>query len=89
MVWYNGDSPLYDAVERYNNDTPQNSGKIREPAKEIPCPPPQTEKLQPRDPLSALLRDRDTMLIAALILILMHEKADKKLILALAFVLFA
>lgn len=88
MVWYNGGSPLYEAVERHNN-APQDSGKMKEPAKESTCPPPQTERPQPRDPLSALLRDRDMMLIAALILILMHEKADKKLILALAFVLFA
>lgn len=41
------------------------------------------------NPLSALLSDRDALIIAALILLLWHEKADIKLIAALAFVLFA
>lgn len=38
-------------------------------------------------PLSGLLSDNDMLLIAGLILILMRQNADQKLILALAFVL--
>ena len=39
--------------------------------------------------LEALLTDKDTLLLAALILLLWHEKADVKLIGALAFILFS
>ena len=39
--------------------------------------------------LTSLTKDRDFLLLAAVMMILMHEKADKKLILALAFVLFS
>lgn len=45
------------------------------------------EKKLPSDPFSRLLSDKDMLLIAGLIFILMHENADKKLIIALAFVL--
>lgn len=41
------------------------------------------------DLISRLTNDRDMLLIAALLLILWHEKADMKLILALAYVLLA
>lgn len=41
----------------------------------------------PSDPISRILSDRDMLLIAGLIFILMRENADKKLILALAIVL--
>jgi len=40
-----------------------------------------------RSPLETIFSDRDMLLIAALIIILMHENADKRLIAALAFVL--
>lgn len=40
-----------------------------------------------RSPLDAIFSDRDMLLIAALIIILLHENADKRLIAALAFVL--
>ncbi len=87
MVWYNGSSPLYEAVERHNG-APHEKEHIHKPVQEQ-CPPPPTPQSAPRDPLSALLKDRDMLLLAAVMLILMHEKADKKLIFALAFVLFA
>lgn len=86
MVWYNGEAPLYDAVRRHNA-APANEHR-KEPVhnEAKPC----SQNLpQHTDPLSSLLRDRDSLLIAAMLLILMHEKADKKLILALAFVLFS
>lgn len=41
------------------------------------------------NPLEALFSDKDTLLLAALILLLWHEKADIKLIGALAFILFS
>ncbi len=44
---------------------------------------------KPSNPLEALLADKDTLLLAALILLLWHEKADIKLIGALAFILFS
>ncbi len=95
MVWNSASSTLYKAVERHNSEAvqptqdevkhcceppPQNS----EPPKCICTAPPQQNGM-----LSELLKDRDFLLIAALMLILMHEKADNKLILALAFVLFS
>ena len=39
--------------------------------------------------LEALLSDKDTLLLAALILLLWHEKADMKLIGALAFIMLS
>ena len=44
---------------------------------------------QSSNPLEALLSDKDTLLLAGLILLLWHEKADIKLIGALAFILFS
>lgn len=85
MVWYNGGSDLYDAVERHNSKA---SAPETEPVHEVSekcCPTPERDK----GPLEMLFKDRDAMLLTALLLILMHEKADKKLILALAFVLFS
>ena len=43
----------------------------------------------PAVPIRALLSDRDALILIALILLLLHEKADIKLIGALAFVLLA
>ncbi len=42
---------------------------------------------QPGNILQRLTGDRDFLLIAALIILLLHEKADMKLILALAFII--
>ncbi len=39
--------------------------------------------------LQTLFQDRDFLLLAAVMLMLLHEKADTKLILALAFVIFS
>ncbi len=50
------------------------------------CPHCRVYRRQP-PPLSGLLSDTDMLLIAGLILILMRQNADQKLILALAFVL--
>lgn len=48
---------------------------------------PQSEPAQCGNPLQALLGDKDMLLIAALIIILIHEKADMKLIIALGLIL--
>ena len=90
MVWYNGSSELDKAVERHNSsantDPPPPAEKVHA---EKPCEPPPRRQMRQPDMLTELMNDRDFLLLAALMLILMHEKADKKLILALAFVLFS
>ena len=50
---------------------------------------PRSAQHPPADPIRALLSDRDALMLIALILLLLHEKADIKLIGALAFVLLA
>lgn len=47
-----------------------------------------TQKQQGASPLQGIMQDRDTLLILAVLLLLLHEKADTRLILALAFVIF-
>lgn len=54
---------------------------------QISCPCCRPCQRRPSSPLSELFSDRDMLLIAGLILILSQQNADKKLILALAFVL--
>ena len=85
MVWNASGSTLYKAVERHNNtETDTAPQSCKEPA---PTPlPPKTRNFSP---LNSLAADRDIMLIAAVLLILLHEKADTALILALAFVIFS
>ena len=90
MVWNNLGSPLYNAVERHNSSA---HSPVSE-AKEEKLPPPLEHSEKPYisgtpQPFSQLFRDRDTLLLAAVLLILLHEKADMKLILALAFVIFS
>ena len=89
MVWNSGNSPLYRSVERFNNG----SCTVPEPECEkcVPPPCPEPRKCNQRTSQQGLLQklksDRDCMLIAALIILLWHEKADMKLIAALAYVL--
>ena len=99
MVWNSSGSALYSAVERHNsgrNDgavcgCPSHDAEPKQPQCD-PCPQPQCPKCVCTPPqknsLEALLNDKDFLLLAALMLLLLHEKADKKLILALAFVMF-
>lgn len=98
MVWEPEHSPLYRSVEEFNSSAPE-QGRAETPAPEErhapppPCPPPQCAP--PPKPagqagfLQRLTGDRDFLLIAALILLLWHEKADIKLIAALAYILLA
>lgn len=86
MVWNGGSSALYKAVERHNgaaekaacesvkqNDSPKNTPPLKKHG----------------GPAPAAFMDKDTLLIAALILILINEKADRTLIFALVFVLLS
>ena len=87
MVWNSAGSTLYKAVERHNTDggEPQH---IREPS---PGPPHYNKAHTPShrsSPLSQLTQDKDMLLLLAVLLVLLHEKADTKLIMALAFVIF-
>lgn len=90
MVWNSAGSTLYKAVERHNTDggEPQ---RICEPQPEPPrCNEVHTHTpLRSASPLSRLLQDKDMLLLLAVLLVLLHEKADTKLILALAFVIFS
>lgn len=94
MVW---NAPLYEAVERHNREQ---SAEEAPPIPEEPKPSAPPEGCCPRygkplprptrqeaSPLGRLFSDKDALLIAGLILVLLNEKADMKLVLALAFVL--
>jgi|GEM_PF-6538241 len=89
MVWNNLGSPLYSAVERHNSAAHSPISEQKE--EKLPPPLEHTEKqyISGTQPFSQLFHDRDTLLLAAVLLILLHEKADMKLILALAFVIFS
>ncbi len=90
-------SPLMEAVRRHNEgleffpavdeeDCPRESPDNchREGHVIKCCCAPKKEGL-----LDRLLADKDALLIAAVILVLLNQNADKKLIIALAFVLLA
>lgn len=91
MVWKSAGSTLYTAVERHNAATyepaPSTEAKPKREAPEECCHAPEKHVQNGTFRLERIFQDRDLMLIAALILLLMHEKADNKLIIALAFVL--
>lgn len=73
-----GEAPKEEcSVPRPCEDCPRRCPKCGKP---LPAP-------KPSNPLDALLADKDTLLLAALILLLWHEKADMKLIGALVFIL--
>ena len=97
MVWSTTQSTLYGAAEQRCPEPPDRA----QPQTERTCCEDRTLREERHcseervrcadrrrsDPLSALLGDRDALLIAAVIILLMNEKADMKLVLALAFVL--
>lgn len=84
MVWNSAGSTLYKAVERHNSEPQPVQEQPPEPccAKAV-----HSSTMHSSAPLKQSI-DRDMLLIAAVLLILLHEKADTKLILALAFVIF-
>lgn len=59
----------------------------REKPEFAPPPPKPRESSAPGNLLQKLTSDRDCLLILALIVLLLHEKADMKLIAALAFII--
>lgn len=89
MVWNGAQSPLYKSVERYNSNADgvgeedRTCGACENQPRLSPKSPPKAEP----NPLGRILGDRDSLLIIALIILLWHEKADMKLIAALAFIL--
>lgn len=90
MVWNSGKSPLYKTVEKFNNMPPENENvKCFDEVHEEKRPEPPPKFSCPDREKGALSKfgDRDFLLITALIVLLLHEKADMKLIAALAFVL--
>ena len=105
MVWNTEQSPLYQSVEKFNSGSCQKQEpkeSVRESSCEKPelhdrsCCKPEQPRSEFRSSsansgnlIQRITSDRDFMLIAALILLLWHEKADMKLIAALAFVLLA
>lgn len=96
MVWNTTQTSLYAAVDRHNSAVSRDSEKPPDIIKPDIIPPPkacpETNASKPniaRNPLEKLFSDKDTLLLAALIIILLHENADMKLIAALAFVLLA
>ena len=72
-------APQYSSGGNAPRTAPQNAGGNA----------PHSAPHPPADPFRALLSDRDALILIALILLLLHEKADIKLIGALAFVLLA
>lgn len=93
MVWNSAGSTLYKAVERHNNgemphDSPPPKPPEHKSAAQCPRAAAQSHPAPPANSLDSLLQDKDFLLLAGLMLLLLHEKADNKLILALAFVMF-
>ena len=77
-------SPASVQHEQHHNEAPHTESRCQhEP---VHCP--KCASAPKHSGIEALLQDKDFVLLAGLILLLMHEKADSKLILALAFVLF-
>lgn len=71
-----------------SENAPQSACSCEEAEKSAPENRIHTQKQQGASPLQGLMQDRDTLLILAVLLLLLHEKADTRLILALAFVIF-
>lgn len=86
MVWNSAGSTLYKAVERHNTDATE-PPRICEPEPEPPRCSKAYNPINP-SPLSQLTQDKDMLLLLAVLFVLLHEKTDTKLILALAFVIF-
>lgn len=71
-----------------SENAPQSACPCEEAEKSAPENRIHTPRQQGASPLQGIMQDRDTLLILAVLLLLLHEKADTKLIIALAFVIF-
>ena len=102
MVWNSEQSPLYRTGESFNNSTckPEKDPDERQCGEPKCGAAPEVGKCRSEQPrkcspppgniggiLQKLTGDRDSLLIIALIILLWREKADMKLIAALAFIL--
>lgn len=98
MVWRAEQSPLYQSVERFNSGTGGTECGCKTEERSQTADHSEKQCRQPEqfirnnangggNMLQRIMSDKDALLIVALILLLWHEKADMKIIAALAFVL--
>lgn len=98
MVWRAEQSPLYQSVERFNSGSGGTECGCRTEQRSQNAEHTEKQCRQPEqfvrnsangsgNMLQRIMSDNDALLIVALILLLWHEKADMKIIAALAFVL--
>lgn len=71
------------------NEHGDDTARAALPCGGCPRPCPRCKPVPPKGPLESLLNDKDALLLAGLILLLWHQKADMKLIAALAFILLS
>lgn len=92
MVWNPESSPLYQSVEKFNSGIPakpEDSGECHCQKADTP-PPLRGKNIAAGENIFRKIRsDPDCVLIISIILLLLHEKADMKLVAALVFVLLA
>lgn len=92
MVWNPESSPLYQSVEKFNSGIPVQPEEAEEcNCRKTDTPPPLHGKNMAagENIIRRIRSDPDCVLIISIILLLLHEKADMKLVAALAFVLLA
>lgn len=78
MVWNTSQSALYNAPRRcVERKACAEQKRVKEPEAPRPCPPKKQRK--------GMLDDGDTVLLLVLLYILMREKSDQSLIMALLF----
>ncbi len=97
MVWNSSQSSLYRAVEAHNQTLIQSrecSCEEKPPHSEsCRCEKNTSHEMHCRQInsnqnfIAQLLSDSDTLLLAALLMVLIHEKADKNLIIAIALIM--
>lgn len=89
MVWNNEESPLYRSVERFNGQSGEHTPPPVCEAEHNSCGASARNTGRNGNFLQKITGDKDFLLIALLIVLLWQEKADFKLIAALAFILLA
>lgn len=87
MVWSTTQSAEYSRYFDDNEDDLREERKPRRDKARLDEPPHEAPKCTPKPQSRGLLDDSDTLIILALIMLLMSEKADSKLIFALLLVI--
>ena len=87
MVWSTTQSAEYSRDPNNNEDDLREERKPRRDKACLDEPPRGAPKCPPKPQARGLLDDSDTLIILALIMLLMREKADSKLIFALLLVI--